>query len=435
MTTVSLVASVRSIVVGSICCTIAIGPFALADASAAAPARPRWLEIFARPTTPLAASALAVDASGRRVYVLMSDLHGGPSMIVAYSARTGERLWRWSNRTMVVNDIAADPSRARLYITGGDRWGSGQVFLTSALDGRTGERIWRSRLDPPGPGSSNHVAIAPEGGQVYIAGSVRSEDAKVHWLVVAYGGSSGSRRWTGHLGRAYRYGFASELAVTSDGSIVLAGTVDVGGDCHAAAGALSPADGARSWFRVLGATQDCGFELLAVGTSSVFVEWEDRDPTLASLDPADGAVIWSHDLPRLRLVSTLAATPSVLVVEGGVRRRGTVAAFDSDDGTRAWSTELRRVDAYGIYALHAPPGGDAVYAAGARRHGEGFVTALALGGGGRRGTTTYDGTWSYTQWVALAVRRRHVYVTGGSIEGTNGLTQGEAATAVYRAWA
>ena len=134
----------------------------------------------------MSASALAVDASGRRVYVLMSDLHGGPSTIVAYSARTGEQLWRWSNRRMVVNDIAADPSRARLYITGGNRWSGGQLFLTSALDGRTGERIWRSRLDPPGAGSSNHVAVAPDGGQVYVAGSVRSEDARVHWLVVAY---------------------------------------------------------------------------------------------------------------------------------------------------------------------------------------------------------------------------------------------------------
>ena len=255
-------------------------------------------------------------------------------MIVAYSARTGEQLWRWSNRRMEINDIAADPSRARLYLTGGDRWGSGQLFLTSALDGRTGERIWRSRLDPPGPGSSNHVVVAPEGGQVYIAGSVRSDDAKVHWLVVAYGGSSGSRRWTGHLGRAYRYGFASELSVTPEGAPVLAGTVDVQGDCHAAAGALAPSDGARSWFRVLGPTQDCGFELLAAGRTSIFVEWEDRDPTLASLDPSDGTVIWSHDLPRLRLVFTLVATPSVLVVEGGIRRHGTVAAFDSDDGAR-----------------------------------------------------------------------------------------------------
>ena len=112
-----------------------------------------------------------------------------------------------------------------------------------------------------------------------------------------------------------------------------------------------------------------------------------------------------------------------------------MAAFDSDDGTRAWSTELRRVDAYGIYALHAPPSGDAVYAAGSRRRGEAFVTALALGNGGRRGTTTYDGTWSYTQWVALAASRRRIYVAGGSIEGTNGLTEGEAATASYRAWA
>ena len=431
----SLAASARSIVVGTICCAIAIGPFAFVDASAAAPARPRWLETFTRPTTPTSASALAVDASGRRVYVLMSDLHGGPSMIVAYSARTGEQLWRWSNRRMVVNDIAADPSRARLYITGGNRWSGGQLFLTSALDGHTGERIWRSRLDPPGAGSSNHVAIAPDGGQVYIAGSVRSEDARVHWLVVAYEGSSGSRRWTGHLGRAYRYGFASDLSVTPDGVPVLAGTVDVQGDCHAAAGALAPSDGARSWFSVLGPTHDCGFELLAVGTSSVFVEWEDRDPTLASLDPSDGTVIWSHELPRLRLVSTLAATPSLLIVEGGIRRHGTVAAFDSDDGTRAWSTELRRVDAYGIYALHAPPSGDAVYAAGSQRRGEAFVTALALGNGGRRGTTTYDGTWSDTQWVAVAVSRRRVYVTGGSSEGTNGLTEAEAATASYRAWA
>ena len=357
-------------------------------------------------------------------------------MIVAYSARTGERLWRWSNRRMVVNDIAADPSRARLYITGGNRWSGGQLFLTSALDGHTGERIWRSRLDPPGAGSSNHVAIAPNGGQVYIAGSVRSEDARVHWLVVAYEGSSGSRRWTGHLGRAYRYGFASELSVTPDGSPVLAGTVDVQGDCHAAAGALAPSDGTRSWFRVLGPTHDCGFELLAAGTdrrSSSNGKTETRP--------------WRHSIPRMGRSSGRTTClgsgssppsplhPSVLVVEGGIRRHGTVAAFDSDDGTRAWSTELRRVDAYGIYALHAPPSGDAVYAAGSRRRGEAFVTALALGNGGRRGTTTYDGTWSYTQWVALAASRRRIYVAGGSIEGTNGLTEGEAATASYRAWA
>lgn len=419
----------------AICCVIAMTMLAPSDASAAAPARARWLETFTRPTSPMSASALAVDATGRRVYVLMSDLHSGPSTIVAYAARTGEQLWRWSNRKMVVNDITADPSRALLYVTGGNRWSGGQLFLTAALHGRTGERLWRSRLDPPGAGSSHHVAVAPDGGQVYIAGSVRTENAKGHWLVVAYGASSGARTWTGHLGRAYRRGSPSELAVTSDGSIVLGGTVDVGGDCNAAAAALSPTDGARSWFHVLGPTQDCGFELLAAGPTSLFVAWEDRVPSLAALDPSDGTVIWSRDLHRLRLVSTLAATPSLLVVEGGIGRRGTVAAFDSDDGTRAWSTELRRVDAYGIYALHAPPGGDIVYAAGARRHGEAFVTALALGNGGRRGTTTYDGIWSSTQWVALAGSARRVYATGGSIEGTNGLTEGEAATASYRAWA
>ena len=53
--------------------------------------------------------------------------------------------------------------------------------------------------------------------------------------------------------------------------------------------------------------------------------------------------------------------------------------------------------------------------------------------GGRRGTATYDGTWSYTQWVALAASRRRIYVAGGSLEGTTGLTEGEAATASYRA--
>lgn len=432
---VAIAASVRSIVVGAICCASVIVPLALRDASAAAPSSPRWLETFSRPTVPVSAFDLAVDASGRRVYVAMSDLHGGPSTVVAYSARTGMELWRWSNRTMVVNDIAADPSTARVYITGGNRWSGGQLFLTAALHGRTGERLWRSRLDPLGATSPHHIAVAPDGGQIYIAGSAHRSDSKGHWLVVAYGAMGGSRRWTGHLGRAYRDGSPSELAVTSDGSIVLAGTVDVGGDCHAAAGALSPSDGTRSWFRVLGRTQDCGFEELAVGTSSVFVAWEDRDSTLASLDPSDGTVIWSRDLPRLRLVSTLAAAPSLLIVEGGIRRRGTVAAFDSDDGTRAWSTELRRVDAYGIYALHAPSGGDTVYAAGSRRHGEAFVTALALGNGGRRGTATYEGTWSYTQWVALAASQRRIYVTGGSVEGTDGLTEAHATTASHRAWA
>lgn len=148
-------------------------------------------------------------------------------------------------------------------------------------------------------------------------------------------------------------------------------------------------------------------------------------------------MLWARDLPNQSLAPGLAASVSLVVVEGGgIRRRGRISAFDADGGERVWSTELRRVDAYGIQALLVRAG-DAVYTAGYRRSGEAFVSALALRNGAHRGMTTYAGAWSFTHWVALAgdPHGRRIFVTGGSIEGTNGLTEAHVATAAYRAWA
>ena len=101
----AIAAFVRTIVVGAICSAWVIAPPAPPDATGAVPSRPRWLERFTRPDTPMGGVDVALDASGRRVYAAISNLDGGPSTVVAYSTRTGAELWRWSNRTMVVSDI------------------------------------------------------------------------------------------------------------------------------------------------------------------------------------------------------------------------------------------------------------------------------------------------------------------------------------------
>ena len=260
-------------------------------------------------------------------------------MIVAYSARTGERLWRWSNRRMVVNDIAADPSRARCTITGGNLRTGGQLFLTSALDGPR-ENGYGGRASTPleraaRTTSRSHPTVGRSTSRARYAARTRG----------CTGSSSPTRDRpapadTGTWSRAYRQ-VALVISPDARRSPVWPAW-STSRRLHAAAGASRHRTAPVGVRRCLGRPAIAASSFSRSARSSVFVEWEDRDPTLASLDPSDGTVIWSHDLPRLRLVSTLAATPSVLVVEGGIRRLGTVAAFDSDDGTRAWSTELRR---------------------------------------------------------------------------------------------
>ena len=281
-------------------------------------------------------------------------------MIVAYSARTGEQLWRWSNRRMA--STTSRPTRRVPACTspvgtgGAADNSSSHPRSTGARENGYGGRASTPRSRAARTTSRSHPTVGRSTSRARYAARTRGCTGSS----VAYEGSSGSRRWTGHLGRAYRQGFASDLSVTPDG-VARAGRhgrrarrLPRGSRCTRAIG--------RRPIVVQGARTDPRLRLRAsrgrhiVGLRRMGAT---ETPTLASLDPSDGTVIWSHDLPRLRLVSTLAATPSVLVVEGGIRRLGTVAAFDSDDGTRAWSTELRRVEAYGIYALHAPASGDA----------------------------------------------------------------------------
>ena len=182
-------------------------------------------------------------------------------------------------------------------------------------------------------------------------------------------GSSGSRRWTGHLGQAYR---RIRRRARRDVRRLDRPRRRHGrrrGDCHAAAGALAsrtePGRGCASSVR----------PKTAGSSSSRSAHRRSSSRRKTGPDPCvTRSLGWGRSSGRTTCLGPGSSSPRRYTLGAGrrgrCRRRGTVAAFDSDDGTRAWSTELRRVDAYGIYALHAPPGGDAVYAAGARRHGE-----------------------------------------------------------------
>ena len=126
---------------------------------------------------------------------------------VAYSARTGARLWasRYNgpgNRYDEAHSIAISPSGRTVFVTGYSartRSGTDAVFdyATIAYSARTGARLWVSRYNGPGNyfDEAWSVAVSPTGGTVFVTGTSFGVTSGLDYATIAYRAATGARLW------------------------------------------------------------------------------------------------------------------------------------------------------------------------------------------------------------------------------------------------
>ena len=140
-------------------------------------------------------------------------------------------------------------------------------------------------------------------------------------------------RWTRHLGGPVSYPLVAAGRV-----FVLVSGVPT--QLHA----FDLDSGRRLWYRTVGPQRSA---VIAYGDNLVFVVTEDC--TVLALDPATGGTRWAADLVE---VPTCVAPPVVrhhlLLVQGGGSGAGSLFAFQTDSGVRAWKVRTGS-------AAYAPP--------------------------------------------------------------------------------
>lgn len=163
------------------------------------------------------AAALTAGPAGDLVYVAGYDTQGLTAVnapdydvvLIAYDVRTGQRRWvhrydgpakAWDTATAVVaGDAPGSGVRDRVYVTGRSNGASHANehadFVTLAVDGPTGDRVWTARYDGL-VGNRDlpyAIAVTPNGGHVVVTGE--SIGGSYDYATVAYNASTGSQRW------------------------------------------------------------------------------------------------------------------------------------------------------------------------------------------------------------------------------------------------
>jgi outer membrane protein assembly factor BamB len=184
--------------------------------------------VFWESTASVLCRAQAIATDGR--HVLVAGIGGpfpDDYVVQAYDAETGAALWR--DRTFVSTGadneaVAVDTERRRAFAAGWVRWlpgvGEQQAFLVRAYETDTGVLDWEDQFPAPRPFSQQHARdIAASKGRV-IAVGVGSGT----WLVRAYDAKQGHLVWSddsqpaGGVGSAL--GLSGALAVAIEGGRV-----------------------------------------------------------------------------------------------------------------------------------------------------------------------------------------------------------------------
>ncbi len=178
---------------------------------------------------------VAVSPDGSLVYVTGSieyDFYTtGELVTVAYDAALG--LERWSNVEKgpglgVGYDVAVGPD-GTVYVAGANT--SNAALL--ALDGTTGETLWRASFDGPAHGDdqARRVAVSEDGSAVFVAGYTTVTGSDYDLLVGAYSAvdvpetaedERGAHLWTGTYDGNREIDVAFGLGISPDGSRVFA---------------------------------------------------------------------------------------------------------------------------------------------------------------------------------------------------------------------
>jgi hypothetical protein len=186
------------------------------------------------------ATALAVSPNGDTVFVTGNSYGGGTTKVdyatLAYDATTGAP--RWANAARYngpgnggdyATALAVSPDGMTVYVTGRSPANGQNDYLTIAYDAATGALRWPNPARENGPGGGGDgaqaLAVAPNGGTVYVTGDMRwgAQDGGQNYGTVAYHATNGLKKWG-----PVRYNHdpanlpdqARALAVSPDGKFV-----------------------------------------------------------------------------------------------------------------------------------------------------------------------------------------------------------------------
>jgi hypothetical protein len=177
-----------------------------------------WTKLWAEPGASAGATAIAVGASGKQVFVegnvYRYDSTTGSFTeryaTVAYRTSTGAKLWTklwWTKsykeqgQAQALAAIAVSPSGKRVFVagrSGSSGTGHGWNYATIAYRATNGAELWTRRYDGPASGNDVPSAIAAggaSGGTVFVTGTSEGH-AGSDYATIAYRADTGAKLWT-----------------------------------------------------------------------------------------------------------------------------------------------------------------------------------------------------------------------------------------------
>jgi hypothetical protein len=313
---------------------------------------------------------------------------GDDAVVVAYGINAaGAPLWSASYDGFGGADravgMALAPDGGRVYVAASSAGpaGSGYDYVTLAYDAATGSLAWTSRYNGPASGEDlpKAVAASPDGSRVFVTGRSIGSGTGHDFATVAYNAATGAHLWTARYdGPGHGFDGAEAISVTPDGSSVAVGGVTTAGEDAFGTVVYAAATGAQVW----AATENPGaMEAVSAVTVSpdgtkVFVTGEAQRP------------FTFRDIPTF--------------------------AYAASDGARLWS------------AWYAQGGHDAAYDMRATASAV-LLTGASLGSG--TGTDVITAAYAPSNGAQLWAERYHV--PGNTGEWANAIVAHPDGTKAY----
>jgi outer membrane protein assembly factor BamB len=161
---------------------------------------------------------VAVSPSGQRLYAVGTTQR--KAVAIAYRASDGHELWHRSVRRFsffgssgTADTLAVAPDGGLIFV--GGSWGRGRKFGILAIRASSGELAWTRHFSVPPDGSVvTDVGVAPTGRRVFATGTLGIDPA-VGFVTAAYRAENGARAWVDRV--PLRVGYPAALAVAPSG--------------------------------------------------------------------------------------------------------------------------------------------------------------------------------------------------------------------------
>ncbi len=283
-----------------------------------AEASTQWRDVQLKIVPGGSAFAAAYDLATGRIISLTRDPYQDRQVLAAYVPGRSRPVWqrafapgldRWVHGSSYAGALVVAPKHHRAYVGGGYHDGTGSGPFKSAgflyaFDTRTGEKVW-SHTDRPSPGMGgiyNHLAKGPRGSviavQRHLVDTAHSSSGSYATEVARFDRRGRPVwRWIDN-----RRGFASDLAITRKGLVVLLGETYVNGYARDYRLALNSKNGRLSWRRVTSDPWEY-FDTIAWSNQerTLYVGGgqgtdQGSHATVSAVNPSNGRIRWRRQI-------------------------------------------------------------------------------------------------------------------------------------------